>query len=106
MPLRRGGEHGALSKRAFAQRHSLRNTADHGVEADHRLHADAEARLDVADVVAGMRRALGAPLRWRLRSNRFGFPWELWLARSTERLVTRRSLVTGQELRHGMGEVW
>lgn len=53
----------------------------------------------------GVRRALGAPLRWRLRSNRFGFPWELWLARSTERLVTRRSLVTGQELRHGMGEV-
>lgn len=53
----------------------------------------------------GLRRALGVPLRWRLRSNRFGFPWELWLARTTERLVTRRSLVTGTELRHGMGEV-
>jgi len=53
----------------------------------------------------GVRRALGAPLRWRLRNNHYGFPWELWLARTTERLVTRRSLLTGQELKHGMGEV-
>jgi anaerobic magnesium-protoporphyrin IX monomethyl ester cyclase len=52
-----------------------------------------------------VRRALGAPLRWRLRNNHFAFPWELWVARTTERLVTRRSLVTGQELRHGMEEV-
>jgi radical SAM superfamily enzyme YgiQ (UPF0313 family) len=53
----------------------------------------------------GVRRALGSPLRWRLRNNHYSFPWELWVARTTERLVTRRSLVTGQELRHGMGEV-
>jgi radical SAM superfamily enzyme YgiQ (UPF0313 family) len=46
----------------------------------------------------GVRRFLGAPLRWRIRSNRYSFPWELWVARSTERLVTRRSLITGQEL--------
>jgi radical SAM superfamily enzyme YgiQ (UPF0313 family) len=46
----------------------------------------------------GVRRILGAPLRWRIRSNRYSFPWELWVARSTERLVTRRSLITGQEL--------
>ena len=51
------------------------------------------------------RRALGAPLRWRLRHNRFSFPWELWVARATERLVSRRSLLTGQELAHGMGDV-
>ena len=38
------------------------------------------------------------PMRWRLRSNRYSFPWELWVARSTERLVTRRSLLTGQPL--------
>jgi radical SAM superfamily enzyme YgiQ (UPF0313 family) len=53
----------------------------------------------------GVRRALGAPLRWRLRRNEFAVPWELWLARATERLVTRRSLLTGQTLRHGMEEV-
>ena len=53
----------------------------------------------------GVRRALGAPLRWRLRTNRFALPWELWLARATERLVTRRSLLTGQSLGHGMQDV-
>ena len=56
-------------------------------------------------VRGGVRRVLGAPLRWRLRNNHFGFPWELWLARTTERLVTRRSLLTGQSLGHGMQEV-
>ena len=50
----------------------------------------------------GVRRALSAPLRWRLRTNHFALPWELWLARATERLVTRRSLLTGQTLGHGM----
>ena len=53
----------------------------------------------------GLHRALGAPLRWRLRKNEFSLPWELWLARATERIVTRRSLLTGQTLRHGMQEV-
>jgi hypothetical protein len=53
----------------------------------------------------GFRRALGAPLRWRLRNERYAIPWELWLARITERLVSRRSLLTGQPLGHGMQEV-
>jgi anaerobic magnesium-protoporphyrin IX monomethyl ester cyclase len=39
-----------------------------------------------------------SPIRWRLRSNQSFFPWELWLARLSERLALRRSLVTGQEL--------
>jgi anaerobic magnesium-protoporphyrin IX monomethyl ester cyclase len=39
-----------------------------------------------------------SPIRWRLRSNQCFFPWELWLARLSERLALRRSLVTGQEL--------
>ncbi len=52
-----------------------------------------------------LRSALGARLRWRLRRNEFGVPWELWLARATERLVTRRSLLTGQTLHHGMQDV-
>ena len=46
----------------------------------------------------GVRRLLGAPLRWRMRSSNYSFPWELWLARKAEKLVTRRSLVTGQPL--------
>ena len=46
----------------------------------------------------GVRRLVEAPIRWRLQRSRYSFPWELWLARSTERLVLRRSLVTGQEL--------
>jgi anaerobic magnesium-protoporphyrin IX monomethyl ester cyclase len=50
----------------------------------------------------GVRRALGAPLRWRLRRSHFWFPWELWLARATERIVTRRSLLTGQALSHSI----
>lgn len=52
-----------------------------------------------------LRRALSVPLRWRLRRNEFGLPWELWLARTTQRLVSRRSLLTGQALQHGMKEV-
>jgi len=46
----------------------------------------------------GVRRIVQAPIRWRLRSSRYFFPWELWLTRSTERVASRRSLVTGQEL--------
>jgi radical SAM superfamily enzyme YgiQ (UPF0313 family) len=38
------------------------------------------------------------PIRWRINSSQFSFPWELWLSRFTEQLVQRRSLVTGQEL--------
>jgi radical SAM superfamily enzyme YgiQ (UPF0313 family) len=46
----------------------------------------------------GVRRIVQAPVRWRLRRSRYAFPWELWLSRTTERLVVRRSLVTGQPL--------
>jgi radical SAM superfamily enzyme YgiQ (UPF0313 family) len=46
----------------------------------------------------GVRRIVQTPVGWRLRRSRYAFPWELWLARTTERLVLRRSLVTGQEL--------
>jgi hypothetical protein len=53
----------------------------------------------------GLRQALGAPLRWRLRNNRYALPWELWVERATQRLATRRSLLTGQELGHGIQEV-
>ena len=38
------------------------------------------------------------PIRWRLDSCRLSFPWELWLSRLSERLVKRRSLITGQPL--------
>jgi radical SAM superfamily enzyme YgiQ (UPF0313 family) len=45
-----------------------------------------------------VRKFVQAPVRWRLRRSRYAFPWELWLTRCTEKLVLRRSIVTGQEL--------
>jgi anaerobic magnesium-protoporphyrin IX monomethyl ester cyclase len=53
----------------------------------------------------GFRRALGAPVRWRINKNRYSFPWELWVSRAVERVTTRRSLLTGQKLSHRMQEV-
>jgi anaerobic magnesium-protoporphyrin IX monomethyl ester cyclase len=58
-----------------------------------------KATKDHPRLRTGLRRALGAPLRWRLRSNQYSFPWELWVGRKLEKIVTRRSLVTGQPLR-------
>jgi radical SAM superfamily enzyme YgiQ (UPF0313 family) len=51
------------------------------------------------------RRAVYAPVRWRIRRNRYSFPWELWLSRKLENLVTRRSLLTGQVLSERTQEV-
>jgi hypothetical protein len=53
----------------------------------------------------GFRRALGAPVRWRISKNRYSFPWELWVSRAVERVTTRRSLLTGQKLSERMQEV-
>jgi anaerobic magnesium-protoporphyrin IX monomethyl ester cyclase len=53
----------------------------------------------------GVRRLLGAPLRWRIRSNNYSFPWELWVARRAEKLVSRRSLLTGQPLGSAISDV-
>ena len=39
-----------------------------------------------------------SPIQWRLNSHQGAFPWELWLARLSERWASRRSLITGQEL--------
>ena len=57
-----------------------------------------KATKDHPRLRTGLRRALGAPLRWRLRANQYSFPWELWVGRKLEKIVTRRSLVTGQPL--------
>jgi radical SAM superfamily enzyme YgiQ (UPF0313 family) len=57
-----------------------------------------KATKDHPRLRTGLRRALGAPLRWRLRSNLYSFPWELWVGRKLETIVRRRSLVTGQPL--------
>ena len=45
-----------------------------------------------------LRRAVLTPIRWRLRSSKYSFPWELWVTNATEKVVRRRSLVTGQPL--------
>ena len=58
-----------------------------------------KATKDHPRLRTGLRRALGAPLRWRLKTNKYFFPWELWVGRRLEKIVTRRSLVTGQPLK-------
>jgi hypothetical protein len=64
-----------------------------------------KATKDHPTLRRSLRRALGAPMRWRLRSNSYSFPWELWIARKAEQLVSRRSLLTGQPLSTEMSEV-
>jgi anaerobic magnesium-protoporphyrin IX monomethyl ester cyclase len=51
------------------------------------------------------RQILGAPIRWRIGKNQYSFPWELWVSRAAQRVVTRRSLLTGQKLSERMQEV-
>jgi anaerobic magnesium-protoporphyrin IX monomethyl ester cyclase len=53
----------------------------------------------------GLRRMLGAPLRWRIRASKYSFPWEIWVAKSLEKVTTRRSLLTGQTLSTDIGDV-
>ncbi len=53
----------------------------------------------------GVRRLLGAPVRWRIGKSRYSFPWELWVSRTVEKVVTRRSLLTGQALAERTQEV-
>lgn len=53
----------------------------------------------------GVQRILGAPVRWRIGKSRYSFPWELWLSRAVEKVVTRRSLLTGQPLAERTQEV-
>ena len=56
------------------------------------------ARKDVPWLQRKVRRALRAPIGWRIGNNHYSFPWELWVSRAVERAVTRRSLLTGQAL--------
>jgi anaerobic magnesium-protoporphyrin IX monomethyl ester cyclase len=57
-----------------------------------------KATKDHPRLRSSVRRVLGAPLRWRIRSNKYSFPWELWVGKKVEKIITRRSLVTGQPL--------
>jgi anaerobic magnesium-protoporphyrin IX monomethyl ester cyclase len=45
-----------------------------------------------------VRRILGAPVRWRIGKSRYSFPWELWVSRAVEKVVRKRSLLTGRVL--------
>ena len=45
-----------------------------------------------------VRRMLGAPIRWRIGKSRYSFPWELWVSSAVEKVVKRRSLLTGRAL--------
>jgi hypothetical protein len=48
---------------------------------------------------------LTKPMQWRMQSKIFFFPWEVWLARVTDRVVSRRSLLTGVPLPENTQEV-
>ena len=50
-------------------------------------------------------RALQKPLHWRMKHQYFRLPFELWLLRARNRLVMRRSLLTGQSLGHSLAEI-
>jgi anaerobic magnesium-protoporphyrin IX monomethyl ester cyclase len=41
---------------------------------------------------------LTPPMKLRMRTKIFFFPWEVWVARATDRIVTHRSLITGVPL--------
>jgi len=45
-----------------------------------------------------VRGIISKPVRWRIRARKFSFPWELWMAKTTDKWADRRSLVTGQVL--------
>ncbi|MGA2181418.1 MAG: radical SAM protein [Bryobacteraceae bacterium] len=49
-------------------------------------------------VLRWLLRALRKPLHWRLRHAFFELPLELWISMANQRLVVRRSLLTGQAL--------
>jgi radical SAM superfamily enzyme YgiQ (UPF0313 family) len=51
-------------------------------------------------IVRSLLRSLRKPLHWRLRHAFFEWPIELWLSRAKERMIIRRSLLTGQPLSH------
>ncbi len=50
-------------------------------------------------------RAFQRPLHWRLKKQCFRLPVELWLLRAKNRLVMRRSLLTGRSLGYSMVEM-
>jgi anaerobic magnesium-protoporphyrin IX monomethyl ester cyclase len=52
-----------------------------------------------------MSKLFAAPLRWRLRRKYYRFPLELWVMRLKNRLVLRRSLLTGQSLGHDLERI-
>jgi radical SAM superfamily enzyme YgiQ (UPF0313 family) len=52
-----------------------------------------------------LHRLLSARLNRRIRARRYSFPWELWLARSAQKWIMRRSLLTGDSLSTKLEEV-
>ncbi len=61
-------------------------------------------RKSSSQALRSLIRVLRKPLHWRLRHAFFGWPVELWLGMVKERLVVRRSLLTGQPLSHELAK--
>jgi anaerobic magnesium-protoporphyrin IX monomethyl ester cyclase len=57
-----------------------------------------------SEVWKSLLRTARRPLLWRIRHAFFRWPFELWLSMAKERLVIRRSLLTGQPLSHELAK--
>lgn len=61
-------------------------------------------RASLSRLRRALLRVLQGPLYWRLKYQYFRFPVELWLLQTKNKLVMRRSLLTGQNLGHRLVE--
>lgn len=68
-------------------------------------HQIARQRQRLSPFGRKVSKLFAASLRWRLRNKCYRFPLELWVMRLKNRLVLRRSLLTGQSLGHDLERI-
>jgi radical SAM superfamily enzyme YgiQ (UPF0313 family) len=68
-------------------------------------HQVAKQRRRLSPIRQNLSKLFTAPLRWRLRNKCYRFPLELWVMKLKNRLVLRRSLLTGQSLGHDLERI-
>jgi anaerobic magnesium-protoporphyrin IX monomethyl ester cyclase len=68
-------------------------------------HQIVKRRRRLSPVRQQLSKLFAAPLRWRLRNKYYRFPLELWIMKMKNRLVLRRSLLTGQSLGHDLERI-
>jgi len=68
-------------------------------------HQFAKHRKRLSPIEQKVVTLLTSPLRWRIRNRYYRFPLELWIMQMKDRLVLRRSLLTGQSLGHDLEKI-